>query len=108
VGASGYEESPAGRPADVEFVHVGARWYDPSTGRFLQRDPLGIEGGLNVYAYVDGCPTSLVDPRGELAWVGIVIHTAIQAARTAGQQLCWSFIRRLPVTLSGHAIDQMK
>jgi len=65
VGASGYEESPAGGPADVEFIHVGARWYDPATGRFLQRDPIGIQGGLNVHLYVNALPVLLVDPEGK-------------------------------------------
>ena len=64
VGASGYEESAAGGPPDLEFVHVGARWYDPSTGRFLQRDPIGISGGLNVYAYAQNNPLASVDPDG--------------------------------------------
>jgi len=45
-------------------MHVGARYYDPSTGRFLQRDPIGIAGGLNVYAYVGNRPTVRIDPLG--------------------------------------------
>jgi len=67
VGGSGYESAeggPPGGPADLEFIHVGARWYDPSTGRFLQRDPIGILRGLNVYAYAANQPTELVDPSG--------------------------------------------
>jgi len=44
--------------------HVGARYYDPSSGRFLQRDPIGIEGGANVYAYVRNGPALRVDPPG--------------------------------------------
>ena len=71
MGASGYEESPAGGPADLEFVHVGARWYDPSTGRFLQRDPIGIDGGLNVYNYADGNAASGTDPDG-FNWIPTV------------------------------------
>lgn len=46
------------------FQHVGARYYDPSTGRFLQRDPIGVAGGLNLYNYVGGRPMTLFDPSG--------------------------------------------
>jgi len=48
----------------VTLQHVGHRWYDPSIGRFIQRDPIGIEGGFNVYAYVGQTPTVRVDPEG--------------------------------------------
>ena len=81
MGASGYEESPAGGPADVEFIHVGARWCDPSTGRFLQRDPIGIEGTLNVYAYADNQPSETVDPAG---FNGTTVDKAMVKAIAAG------------------------
>ena len=41
-----------------------ARYYDPTTGRFLQEDLIGFAGGINFYLYVQNGPTNLVDPDG--------------------------------------------
>jgi len=69
AGAWGYQGPSSDNPSDpylaFPFLHVGARYYDPATGRFLQRDPIGIAGGLNVYEYALGIPTIGVDPDGE-------------------------------------------
>jgi hypothetical protein len=48
----------------ITLQHVGFRWYDPALGRFVQRDAIGLAGGLKVYLYVDGVPTIGVDPNG--------------------------------------------
>ena len=48
---------------------MAARFYDPTTGRFLSRDPIGVAGGGNVYAYAKNNPLSSVDPSGLAAFV---------------------------------------
>ncbi|MBD2167309.1 hypothetical protein H6G04_23240 [Calothrix membranacea FACHB-236] len=45
--------------------YMRARYYSPSLGRFMNPDPLGQEGGLNLYGYAANNPTSLIDPNGE-------------------------------------------
>jgi len=67
AGAWGYQSTPipeSPTPDPFPFLHVGARYYDPSSGRFLQRDPIGILGGTNVFAYARFSPTVGIDPSG--------------------------------------------
>ncbi len=40
------------------------RYYDPTTGRFTQEDPLGLAGGLNLYGFASGDPVNFSDPFG--------------------------------------------
>jgi RHS repeat-associated protein len=55
-----------GREADTDtgLLYYRARWYDPQTGRFISEDPIGFDGGINWYAYVENNPANLVDPSG--------------------------------------------
>ncbi|MGM0594722.1 MAG: RHS repeat-associated core domain-containing protein, partial [Pseudomonadota bacterium] len=40
------------------------RDYDPATGRYVESDPVGLDGGLNTYAYVASNLLRYVDPLG--------------------------------------------
>jgi RHS repeat-associated protein len=42
------------------------RDYDPSQGRHIESDPIGLKGGVNSYTYVFGNPTQNIDPYGLL------------------------------------------
>ena len=127
AGTWGYQEHD-----DLSILHVGARYYTPSTGRFLQRDPIGIDGGLNVYEYVGNAPVSSVDPdglypfggwkqdfhpnwpkfstnkeivKGQLIGAGA---GALACGTTVSAYFGWPYlIRFLPVRYSAHAIEQM-
>jgi RHS repeat-associated protein len=48
----------------TQLYHFRARWYDPETGRWLSNDPIGISGGLNLYAFCSNDPVNFVDPMG--------------------------------------------
>jgi len=46
------------------------RYYDPATGRYISADPIGLYGGLNLYAYVSNDPVNWVDSWGLSAMEG--------------------------------------
>jgi RHS repeat-associated protein len=44
------------------------RYYNPQTGRYITPDPIGLEGGINLFAYVDANPLRWIDPFGLVTW----------------------------------------
>ncbi len=61
------------------------RDYDPTMGRYIQSDPIGLEGGLNTYIYANPNPVLYVDPYGQNPLImGIAACEAINAGYTLG------------------------
>lgn len=46
------------------MYYVRARYYDPETGRFISRDPIGQQDNINLYTYVGNNPVMFVDLMG--------------------------------------------
>lgn len=51
--------------AETGLHYNDRRSYDPDTGRYTTRDPIGFEGGINLYAYAHASPGVFIDPTGE-------------------------------------------
>ena len=56
---------------ETGLYYMRARYYDPKIRRFISEDPIGLAGGINVYAFASGDPLNRSDPTGlaDCKWV---------------------------------------
>ncbi len=59
------------RDPETSLNYNDQRDYSPLGGRYVQSDPIGLEGGFNTYGYVRGNPLSFIDPFGLDVEVGV-------------------------------------
>ena len=54
--------------AETQNYYVRNRYYLPTLGRWLTRDPIGYQGGINLYEYAFDAPSTRLDPSGLQGW----------------------------------------
>ncbi len=84
--AAGNEETAyqfTGKELDsgIGLHYFGARYYDPSIGRWLAPDPAGQ--GFSPYAYAGNSPLVMVDPNGEFFGLALALYSIYSAGKTA-------------------------
>ncbi len=70
---------------EAKLYYYKARIYDPVTGRFLQNDPVGYDGGLNLYGYASGDPVNGSDPSGDADVEPVIVHGQMPGAQINGE-----------------------
>ncbi len=73
-----------GPEADLYFMRN--RWYEAGTGRFLSQDPIGLQGGINNYAFAASNPISGRDPTGLLCIDWYRVEVTMQDGVVVGRR----------------------
>ena len=67
--------------SEVGISYNYFRDYDPSVGRYVQSDPIGLQGGMNTYGYVGANALGAVDPLGLMSVVPKVIKLGVDLCK---------------------------
>jgi RHS repeat-associated protein len=57
--------------AATGLINFRMRWYDAEMGRWLSKDPIGLSGGLNLYAFCENNVLIVTDPQGCVGLAGL-------------------------------------
>ncbi|MDB6095143.1 MAG: hypothetical protein JWM32_2705 [Verrucomicrobia bacterium] len=69
------------------FINMGARYYEPTSGRFLSPDPAGHGSSMSLYDYANGDPVNNVDADGRMGGPATRVRMDDGYARYAGNKL---------------------
>ena len=76
------------------LVNFRMRWYDAETGRWLSKDPIGLSGGFNLYAFCENNPCDS-DPWGLIAIaIGGVGSAGASTGGSAGSGLVFGYSKK--------------
>jgi RHS repeat-associated protein len=110
AGGTGTTTTPfgfAGEYTDAEsgLQYLRARYYDPATGQFITRDPLGAASGeTNLYRYAAGNPLSATDPTGLIGLPGFIKDAANAVANGVAAAATWAYHNRHALLVGAGAV----
>ncbi|MEP2775846.1 MAG: RHS repeat-associated core domain-containing protein [Luteolibacter sp.] len=85
--------------------YYGYRYYDPKTGRWLNRDPIGERGGINLYSFVHNSPINRYDRLGLMGEEFWVVGTNVRADGDDDETSSQKFQRKVGNTLGIDHVD---
>jgi len=81
------------------------RYYNPQTGRYITPDPIGLEGGINLWLYAFNNPLNWIDPLGRDVKIKIVRDTLTKNSITGTITVTSN---RIPDTFTGYTLENTR
>lgn len=89
---------------EIGLYNYKARMYSPTLGRFMQTDPIGPDGGINIYAYAGDDSVNRFDPRGLEAAIVITAQLPIIVTGQRCEGVCNSGFPDFRIDFSGQQL----
>ena len=84
---------------ELEWYYYGFRYYSPELGRWSSRDPIGEDGGLSVYGFVENAPLGRID------FLGLVWYVDRDSGFQAPAKCCRDTVKALAQKIGLKASD---